>query len=312
LHVANGDLSSQSQNVAATGVSAAKPLTYTVDGKFRYKVQLPQNSQTQEYSFRLTVSNQLWAARVHLIKAPIRTVADIKQVYNGDVRASIFPFPSPKRGADGLAFVRSGDLPTSDGFIRQLWLGYASQRVFARSETNRLEVLCRLDDREGPARAAAEWTLSRTPPHLPASVTYFFDPADWEMLNFGLSSEQVELISKRSEPLVWATYKAAGFTNASGISLPQGFRLAVYESVNEIRTGSPQRVFELEAETENISMICDPELLQSRVNGAYEVYDTRLVFTMHYKLVNSDIPDRIAALQFDDTYASRVAMSSPK
>ena len=309
---ANEQLLSSSQNAVNNVPNAEKSLTYTVDGTFRYKLQVPQYSQTQEYSFRLTVSNQLWAAKVHQVKASLRTGTDIKQVYNGDVRACIMPFQSPQRGADGFAFVKSGDLPTSDGFVRQLWLAYASQHIFARSETNRLEVLCRLDDRGAPARAPAEWTLSGTPPHLPASVTYFFDPADWDMLRFGFSSEQVELISKRSEPLILATYQSTGFTNASGISVPQGFRLAGYEPLNEIRNGSPQLVWELEAETKNVSVICDQALLESRVAGIYDVLDTRLLFSMHYRLVDAAIPNRADAFKLDDTDRNRVAMSSGK
>lgn len=276
---------------------------YTVEGLIRHQAVPLGTNHALVFDFRAAVSNCTWAITTKEAKAG---GSIYKQVYDGKyVSASARFDPEelkivmekalargvlPAAGSQNrksyndsemIVEARATPITGTHPMASQIWLAFASQCYLRDREEGSIDLSWFVDPLLSKAqfKAYAKWSLDRGFPHLPKSITYYFDRDRFQR---AISGDDYEFTARpvKNAP-EWVTYSADEFTSFYQLRLPRTFIFSGFESLS----GASRLVYTYRGILTNAFLGVETDALDKAFGKETVVLDSRFVDP---KLVTSE------------------------
>lgn len=275
---------------------------YTVEGLIQHHAVPLGTNRALVFQFRAAVSNCTWAITTKEAKAG---GSIYKQVYDGNyvsasalfdpeelkvvmekaIARGALPDPGsqsikPYNDSEMIVEARATPITGPQPMVSQIWLALASQCYLGGREEGSVDLSWFVDPllSQSQFKTYAKWSLDRGFPHLPESITYFFDR---ERFLRAMNGTDYELTARPvANAPEWVIYSVDVFTNVYQLRLPKAFTFKGFESLS----GPSRLVSTYKGEVTNVFLGVDEHVLDKSFGKQTVVMDRR---SLDPKLVTS-------------------------
>jgi hypothetical protein len=232
----------------SAAASRTDDTSYTISGRLRYviKAALVTNLPAAEFTFRVSVSNDLWYIETVPLTNPgqissFETGTDGTNTYSltrfrkpaspPDAQSAIRTVNKPRN--DSLSVITSGSAPMNGaGMNDVLWLAYASHKYLATLDGDRLPCIAILQTVPGPTGRTntlkARWSLLSSFQPLPETIA-FLNEGFGTKYDFQSGTQRLETNAHPFQAgYVFAEYKVTESFQIGNLRLPKAFEILRY------------------------------------------------------------------------------------